>query len=606
MSLEFNLPKERSSILKVIGVGGGGSNAVNHMYLQGIKGVDFIVCNTDQQALDISPVPIKIQIGETLTGGRGAGAQPEVGRNAAVESIDEIKEILRNETTMVFITAGMGGGTGTGAAPVIAQAAREMGILTVGIVTVPFGFEGPRRRKLAEEGLANFKKSVDTLLVIKNDKLRELCGNLTVTNAFQESDSILTTAAKGIAEVISSIGYINVDMNDVNTVMKDSGVAIMGSASASGEGRAGKAVVEALESPLLNDNNIRGARHVLLNITFGTQDITMDELDEITQFIQDEAGDTAEVIMGYGQDDRLGEEVSVTVIATGFEENQPKAAFEDEAKPQLNYRKLEEDIPTNITAPVEGIEITSPLTSPFGAPLAQSNEAQDVPEEIQPFLKEAEESDLADQPIVQDLGFDFTAISKSNYIEEKPEAMDELEVDLPEETIRPTLELGADQVFGIDKDDLTVGDFKEEINAPQEQEKNYFRLFDESDATPEPNIEEPSAESSIFETPIVEEPVSELTLEIEKETLEKRLSPEEHRRSTEQRLERIREHGMKLRTPSGLSELENEPAYKRKNLKLDDVPHSSESNMSRYTLTDKDTEGITLSKNNPFLDKKVD
>ena len=206
MSLEFNIPKEKSSILKVIGVGGGGSNAVNHMYLQGIKGVDFIICNTDQQALDISPVPFKVQIGQTLTGGRGAGALPEVGRNAAVESIDELKDILSNNTTMVFITAGMGGGTGTGAAPVIAQAAKEMGILTVGIVTIPFGFEGPRRKKLAEEGLENLRKSVDTLLVIKNDKLRELHGNLSVTNAFHESDNIQTTAAKGIAEVISSIG----------------------------------------------------------------------------------------------------------------------------------------------------------------------------------------------------------------------------------------------------------------------------------------------------------------------------------------------------------------------------------------------------------------
>lgn len=611
MSLEFNLPKERSSILKVIGVGGGGSNAVNHMYLQGIKGVDFIVCNTDQQALDISPVPIKIQIGETLTGGRGAGAQPEVGRNAAVESIDEIKEILENETTMVFITAGMGGGTGTGAAPVIAQVAKEMGILTVGIVTIPFGFEGPRRKKLAAEGLANFKKSVDTLLVIKNDKLRELCGNLTVTNAFQESDNILTTAAKGIAEVISSIGYINVDMNDVNTVMKDSGVAIMGSASASGEGRAQKAVIEALESPLLNDNDIKGARHVLLNITYGTQDITMDELDEITQFIQDEAGDTAEVIMGYGQDDRLGEEISVTVIATGFEENQPKAAFEDEVQPRMNYRKLEEEIPTDITSPIEGKEITAPLSNPFGTPVEPVLTTQTEVEKIQPFLKEAEESDLSDKPVTQDLGFDFTSISKPNVIADESQVEDELTMELPEELVLPTVDFGAEESFGIKKEDLTVGDFKEEVLEPQETEKTYFRLFDEPEDNPEARVEEPAFEIPVFEEaksepPVIEEAISEHTLEVEKETFEKRLSPEEHRRNTEQRLERIREHGMKLRTPSGLSELESEPAYKRKNLKLDDVPHSSESNMSRYTLTDKDTEGITLSKNNPFLDKKVD
>ena len=261
MPIEFELPQEKASIIKVLGVGGGGSNAVNHMYGLGIKGVDFIVCNTDAQHLDKMQVPNRVQIGTTLTEGRGAGSIPSVGRNAAIESIDEIKEILQNRTTMVFITAGMGGGTGTGAAPVIAQAAKEMGILTVGIVTIPFSFEGPRRKSLAEAGLQEMKNSVDTLLVIKNDKLREVCGNLKVTDAFAESDGILATAAKGIADVISTIGYINVDMNDVNTIMKDSGVAIMGSGTASGDERAMKAVKQALESPLLNENDIKGARH---------------------------------------------------------------------------------------------------------------------------------------------------------------------------------------------------------------------------------------------------------------------------------------------------------------------------------------------------------
>ncbi|NND94999.1 MAG: cell division protein FtsZ [Flavobacteriales bacterium] len=551
MSLEFNIPKERSSILKVIGVGGGGSNAVNHMYLQGIKGVDFIVCNTDQQALDISPVPFKIQIGQTLTGGRGAGAQPEVGRNAAVESIDELKEILANNTTMVFITAGMGGGTGTGAAPVIAQTAREMGILTVGIVTIPFGFEGPRRKKLAAEGLENLRKSVDTLLVIKNDKLRELCGNLSVTNAFHESDNILTTAAKGIAEVISSIGYINVDMNDVSTVMKDSGVAIMGSAVAAGEGRAEKAVMEALESPLLNDNNIKGARHVLLNITFGTQDITMDELDEITHFIQDEAGDTAEVIMGYGQDDRLGEEISVTVIATGFEGNEPHTGYTKE--PEKIYRELDEDVPTIITAPIEGNEITSPLSNPFGEAQPPSKEIEEIEE--QPFIKDMDEQDFADQPIQHDLGLNFTEILNTQEEEET-------------------------ETFQADQARL--------------EENNYFPLF-EDDAKEEEEAIPPAVET-----------LSEQTLKMEEEVFQERISLEEHRKRTEERMERIKEHGMKLRTPSGLSELESEPAYKRNNTKLEDVPHSSKSNMSKYTLTDKDTEGISLSKNNPFLDKNVD
>ncbi len=298
--MEFDLPKEFSSIIKVIGVGGGGSNAVNHMYNQGIKGVDFIVCNTDKQALDISPVPVKIQLGPSLTEGLGAGSIPEIGKNAAVENINEIRELLSNNTKMVFVTAGMGGGTGTGAAPVIAQVARELGILTIGIVTVPFSFEGKKRRQQAEDGIQQIKESVDTLLVINNEKLRAISGNLTLTNAFAQADNVLTTAAKGIAEIISVTGNINVDYKDVNTVMKDSGNAIMGSAEAEGENRAMKAVQNALNSPLLNDNNIAGAKYVLLNITYENIEVTMDEISEITDYIQEEAGSTADVIFGYG------------------------------------------------------------------------------------------------------------------------------------------------------------------------------------------------------------------------------------------------------------------------------------------------------------------
>ena len=317
--MHFNLPQSSNSPIKVIGVGGGGSNAVNTMYQKGINGVDFIVCNTDAQALDISPVPRKVQLGATLTGGQGAGSLPEVGKNAAIESLDEVLNLLGTDTSMVFLTAGMGGGTGTGAAPVIAQACKERGILTVGIVTVPFMFEGRRRNQQATEGLEQMRAAVDTLLIIRNDKLRELFGNQTIRSAFANADQILCTAAKGIAEVITLTGEINVDMNDVNTVMRDSGCAIMGSGSASGQGRAAKAVTEALESPLLNDSDITGADHVLLNITFGTEEILMDEIMEITDHIQEAAGQTAEVIWGYGTDENLGEDLCVTVIATGFE-----------------------------------------------------------------------------------------------------------------------------------------------------------------------------------------------------------------------------------------------------------------------------------------------
>lgn len=317
--IQFDLPKSQSSIIKVIGVGGGGSNAVNHMFKQGIEGVDFIVCNTDEQALDISPVPVKVQIGASLTEGRGAGSIPAVGKNAAIENIDQLKSLLENNTRMLFITAGMGGGTGTGAAPVIAATAKEMGILTVAIVTIPFAFEGRKRKLQAEEGIRELRKNVDTLLVICNDKLRELYGNLCLSEAFSKADNILTTAAKGIAEIITVPGYINVDFEDVKTVMKNSGVAIMGSGFAEGENRAIHAVEMALSSPLLNDNQIKGASNILLYIASGKEEIRMDEVSEITEYIQNESGSTAEIIWGNGTDEALGNLIGVTLIATGFD-----------------------------------------------------------------------------------------------------------------------------------------------------------------------------------------------------------------------------------------------------------------------------------------------
>ena len=347
--MKFDLPKEQSSIIKVIGVGGGGSNAVNHMYRQGIKGVDFVVCNTDHQALDTSPVPTKIPLGQSLTEGRGAGSIPDVGKNAAIENLEEVNEILAKNTKMIFVTAGMGGGTGTGAAPVIAQAARDMGILTVGIVTVPFTFEGRKRRTQAEEGIDKMREAVDTLLVINNDKLREMFGNLTLVNAFENADDVLAIAAKGIAEVISVTGQINVDFNDVNTVMKDSGVAIMGSAEAEGENRAIKCVESALNSPLLNDNNIDGAKYVLLNITYGSQAVLMDEISDITDYIQEEAGSTADVIWGHGYDESLGDKLCVTIIATGFN-TLPHTGLSMKA-PKKNKMHLEDDSLTNLAEP---------------------------------------------------------------------------------------------------------------------------------------------------------------------------------------------------------------------------------------------------------------
>lgn len=316
--VNFNLDEVSPTIIKVIGVGGGGGNAVEYMYSKGICDVDFVVCNTDAQILENSPVPVKIQLGMELTEGHGAGNNPEIGAKSAEESLDEITRMLRKNTRMAFVTAAMGGGTGTGAAPVIAKLAKEMGILTVGIVSIPARFEGPKRLNQAREGLRQLKDHVDCLIVIDNEKIKRIYGSQTISAAFAKANDVLNIAAKGIAEVITLPGYINVDFADVKTVMTDSGVAIMGAAQASGEDRAKRAITEALDSPLLNNNDIRGAKNILLNITSGTDEVTMNEMTEITSIIIHRVGDTAAVIWGVGTDEALGEAISVTIIATGF------------------------------------------------------------------------------------------------------------------------------------------------------------------------------------------------------------------------------------------------------------------------------------------------
>lgn len=350
--IPFDLPILNKSIIKVIGVGGGGGNAINHMFKQGIKDVDFVVCNTDAQAIENSPVSIKIQLGSSLTEGRGAGNKPEIGEQAAIENIKNVEEALSDGTKMVFITAGMGGGTGTGAAPIIAKAAKEMGILTVAIVTIPFRNEGKRRIEQAIEGIEKLEQHVDSLLVINNEKIREIYGDLKLSEAFARADDVLATAAKGIAEIITVHGYINVDFADVETVMTNSGVAIMGSAMASGEDRALIAVEKALSSPLLNNYDISGARNILLNVTSGANEITMDEIGQITDYVQKAAGDDADLIWGNGTDERLGENLNVTVIATGFETN---------SIPELYARKKKIDIIHLDGEPKSNREIIQPM-----------------------------------------------------------------------------------------------------------------------------------------------------------------------------------------------------------------------------------------------------
>ncbi|MFM2285724.1 MAG: hypothetical protein RLZZ543_1221 [Bacteroidota bacterium] len=478
INMTFELPQNaQNSIIKVIGVGGGGSNAVNHMFRQGIRGVDFIICNTDQQALDASAIPTKVQLGSTLTEGRGAGSIPEVGRNAAIENIEDLKNILGRETKMVFVTAGMGGGTGTGAAPVIASTAREMGILTVGIVTIPFTFEGKKRRKQAEDGLEQLRKSVDTLLVISNDKLREIFGNLGLTAAFAEADNVLTTAAKGIAEIITVPGQINVDFADVNTVMKDGGSAIMGSALAEGEGAAMRALRSALSSPLLNDSSIRGAKHILVNIAYG-EDIMMDEVGDLMDHMQEEAGWDANVIMGTSHDTSLGRSVCVTLVATGIMTGQ----VEEERK----VLKLEE--PVNV---------------------------------LRNELAEA-----------------------------------------PKKEVAPQVSNTASVQRDMDEDVLIQGADRPELN---------FTL------------------STVAET-----------------TTEKEEENDQVRRSME-RMENLKRLSIKLKTPSPVSDLESVPAFRRRNVHLQQVDLSSESNVSRYTLSENpEDKKLEIRANNSFLHDNVD
>ncbi|MFV0180606.1 cell division protein FtsZ [Empedobacter falsenii] len=374
----FNLPKSRSQAIKVIGVGGGGSNAVNYMFEQGIAGVEFVICNTDSQALANSPVPTRIQLGQAITEGLGAGANPEVGEQSAIESMDDVKAVLDEGTKMVFITAGMGGGTGTGAAPVIAGIAKEMDILTVGIVTAPFFFEGRMRLEQAEKGIEKLRQNVDSLIVINNDKLRELYGNLGFKNGFSKADEVLTTAAKGIAEVITQHYAMNIDLRDARTVLKNSGTAIMGSAQGSGENKAKDAISSALDSPLLNNNKITGARNVLLLILSGNNEITMDEIGVINDYIQQEAGNSANIIMGIGEDLDLGDSISVTVVATGFPTEDQAYTGKEEQK---IIHTLEEEQPINKTLSVEQpfVNRVKPMTLDFG----RSNASQQAPQQNQ-------------------------------------------------------------------------------------------------------------------------------------------------------------------------------------------------------------------------------
>ena len=560
--MEFDLPKEMSSIIKVIGVGGGGSNAVNHMFNQGIVGVDFIVCNTDRQALDISPVPHKIQLGPTLTEGRGAGMIPEVGMNAAIENIEDLREVLSKNTKMVFVTAGMGGGTGTGAAPVIAQVAKDLGILTVGIVTIPFDFEGRKRRLQAEEGLEKMRQNVDTLLIINNEKLREFGKNMSLTKAFAEADNVLTVAAKGIAEVISVTGLVNVDFNDVNTVLRNSGHAIMGSASAEGENRAMEVVQSALNSPLLNENNINGAKYVLLNITYGDMEVMMDEITNITDFIQDAAGATADVIWGHGYDASLGNRLSITLIATGFS-SAPYTGFE--ALPERNVVSLSDDSKK---------EITNTMTSPIDSQVVE-NMGDVLARE--PFLKskdinEADSINMEKQEFTSNQGVNNVSF---DLFDSETNSGDDYSLNSSDNEIKDINIADSDGTSDLSSTHPLVWNINSDSSNPEVTPKIIRHVLEDS------------LESSINES-----------------NSQAILSPEEQQKKSDERNAKIHAYTSKLKNPNGISEFENEPAFVRRNIQIDINTPSNENNVSRFGLSD-DQSGSGL-RNNNFLHDNVD
>jgi len=505
--IKFDSPKEKSSIIKVIGIGGGGGNAVTHMYNQGIKGVDFILCNTDAQALEKSPVSNKLQLGTSLTEGRGAGAKPEIGKQATIESIDEIKKILEKNTKMLFVTAGMGGGTGTGGAPVIANIAKEMGILTVGIVTLPFSFEGRKRMQQAEDGIRELRENVDTLLLICNDKLRELCGNLKLRQAFDKADDVLNTAAKGIAEIITVTGNVNVDFEDVNTVMKDSGVAIMGTGTAQGENRAMDAIQMAITSPLLNDNNIKGAKNMLLYIISGTDEISMDEVGEITDYVQHEVGSTADIIWGNGYDESLDDKISITLIATGFNRADAKA-------PPKIIHTLDENVNENKN--IKNLSINFPK------------------------FENTEKK------------YDF-----------------ELKQDIKKDTL------------------------KQDVNEPFLKTKT---KDNPSSSLKNSKIQEDSKHQEKSQSQHITNNIKTINTEQSKKSEQER----------KKRIENLKSLSCIVKTPEGVSKLEKEPAYIRRNVDLPEVTLSSESDVSDYTLNKDKNENPEIKQNNSFLHDNVD
>lgn len=632
-NISFDLPKHQSNVIKVIGVGGGGSNAINHMFQQGIKGVDFVICNTDAQALQSSGVPNKIQLGVNLTEGLGAGANPDVGEQAAVESLEDIRRMLDTNTKMVFITAGMGGGTGTGAAPIIAKMAKELDILTVGIVTMPFQFEGKMRNEQAQRGVENLREHVDSLVVINNNKLREVYGNLGFKAGFSKADEVLSTASRGIAEVITHHYTQNIDLRDAKTVLSNSGTAIMGSATASGQARAQEAIMKALDSPLLNDNKITGAQNVLLLIVSGSQEITIDEIGEINDHIQNEAGHGANIIMGVGEDDSLEESIAVTIIATGFDIDQQNEISNTETKKVIHA--LEEEVIEEVSTQEKEPAIITPdivLEDKKENPIVRHTLLDEDDTEITaehdmdliPTTDLLRNMDVVYDEVldtkaelnVEPEEFIITPIeNKAEPIIEEKEEQITLTFDLPLSNTEPETveepESGEEMMFfSLDEDvkDIKVNEPVEIISVTEVNEEGEKRYALEDVETYESSmntkVETEVKEEIVFEKKVLPVEEAEGGPEEEIDPMNSPISDLIKARADERR-KHMKEFNYKFNTAK-IDEIEKEPAYKRQGVNLEDAQHSSETNASRMSVGTDDNDDIQLRSNNSFLHDNVD
>ncbi len=649
-NLSFDLPKNQSNVIKVIGVGGGGSNAINHMYNKGIKGVDFVVCNTDAQALQSSPVPYKIQLGATLTEGLGAGANPEIGEQSAMESMEDIKNMLNTKSKMLFITVGMGGGTGTGAAPVIAKIAQDLDILTVGIVTIPFSFEGKMRNEQAQLGIEKLRSHVDSLVVINNNKLREVYGNLGFKAGFSKADEVLSTAATGIAEVITHHYTQNIDLRDAKTVLSNSGTAIMGSAQSSGANRAQNAITKALDSPLLNDNKIEGSKNVLLLIVSGTSEVTIDEIGEINDYIQSEAKTNVDIIMGVGEDDSLGDAISVTIIATGFNPEQ-QSEISKTASKKIVHKLVEERQVKVVPQPeavapapkvtrhilheedfIDEVKTVSPSETESVTPIVEPLDEVVTYEEVKPTEPvEEEANDMTVQfehvkaPVVEQ-DFEITNITPKEEAAEMTEEDEENQFsftfDLPiqkaqKEEVKEirTLEnfnINDIEIVGLEeiKPEPTVTPLNEDairhtLEDEFAAELNTLKSISEKDKEEEEDMH--------FELKIAKEDVTGNNVEEvieDKDVSPMNLTIAELRNRAEIRRKKMKDFNYKFinKLNHHIDDIESEPAYKRMGVNLDDVPSSSETdkNKSRMTLGTDDNDEIQLRSNNSFLHDNVD